>query len=252
MNILIACECSGIVRAEFRKRGHNAYSCDLKPAEDGSPFHIQADALETIKRGCKIRAGVFVPWDMVIAHPVCTRLANSGSLRLYKGGKFENGIDLMKFDQMHRAALFFREFFVISSIFGVKRLCVENPIQHIHAREAHACGKQTQIIQPFSFGEDASKATALWLRGLPPLVTNPALYIEPRWVCQKCRHTFRGQVTVRKWVCPSCFKGSMLPRWANQTDSGQNKLAPSDHRAADRSRTYKGIAKAMTDQWGGL
>lgn len=59
MNILIACECSGIIRAEFRKRGHNAYSCDLKPAEDGSPFHIQADALETIKRGCEIRAGVF-------------------------------------------------------------------------------------------------------------------------------------------------------------------------------------------------
>lgn len=247
MNVLIACECSGVVRRAFRARGHNAWSCDLKASEDGDRCHFRDDALEVMKRGFERN-----PWDLVIAHPVCTRLANSGSLRLYIGGKFENGIDQDKWADMVKAAWFFEQFFVLPKSAPVKRLCVENPVQHIHAREAHDCGKQAQIIQPFNFGEDASKATGLWLRGLPALVTNPALYIAPRWVCQKCGHTFRGRVTIRKWKCPSCFNGSMLPRWSNQTDSGQNKLAPSEHRAADRSRTYPGIASAMAEQWGSL
>jgi hypothetical protein len=229
MNVLIACECSGVIRRAFRARGHNAYSCDLKPAEDESQFHFQKDALNVIKYGRPMFSAesplCTVPWDLVIAHPICTRLANSGSLRLYKGGKFANGVDLLKFDEMHRAALFFREFFTVSAMFGVPRLCVENPIQHLHAREAHACGRPTQIIQPFNFGEDASKATALWLRNLPPLVNTK--YFPPRIVNGK-------------------------RRWGNQTDSGQNKLAPSEHRAADRSRTYEGIAEAMAQQWGTL
>lgn len=230
MNILIACECSGIIRTEFRKRGHNAYSCDLQAAEDSQEFHIQADALEIMKRGCEMEPGYFAPWDLVIAHPVCTRLANSGSLRLYKGGKFENGIDHWKMHEMWRAALFFRQFFVLPEGKPVPRLCVENPIQHIHAREAHACGRPTQIVQPWEFGEDASKATGLWLRGLPEL--KQTSLVPPRVVIGA--------------------NGRKYARWANQTDSGQNRLGPSDHRAADRSRTYKGIAEAMAEQWGNL
>lgn len=224
MNVLIACERSGVVREAFRRRGHNAYSCDLVSPDDDSAHHLVGDALKIIKGGWRDR-----PWDLVIAHPPCTRLSNSGALRLYKGGKFENGRDIFKWDEMDRAALFFRQFFVVSAESGVPKLCVENPIQHGHAYEAHACGKPTQIVQPWEFGDDASKATCLWLRNLPEL--RQTLLIKPRIVIGA--------------------NGRKYPRWANQTDSGQNRLGPSPNRAKIRAQTYPGIAEAMAEQWGG-
>lgn len=102
----------------------------------------------------------------------------------------------------------------------IHSVCLENPIGILSTY----FNKPSQIIQPFQFGHDASKKTCLWLRNLPLL--EPTEYIAPR-VVQNGRH-----------------------RWANQTDSGQNKLAPSEHRSSDRSRTYKGIAQAMANQWG--
>ncbi len=223
MNVLIACERSGVVREAFRRKGHDAYSCDLAPAEDGSPHHIQDDALKVMTR--RITSVSHIIWDLVIAHPPCTRLANSGSLRLYKDGKYANGRDWEKWQEMERGALFFRQFFILTPP-GTK-LCVENPIQHCHAREAHGCGKPTQIVQPYHFGDDASKATGLWLRGLPPLIMgnfHPGRYVEKN--------------------------GRRLQRWSNQTDGGQNKLPPSPTRAIERSKTYHGIAEAMAEQWG--
>lgn len=198
LNVLVACERSGVVREAFRRLGHNAWSCDMEPADDGSSHHITGDALEAIWNHSPM-------WDLVIAHPPCTRLSNSGALRLYRGGKFENGRDEAKWSEMERAALFFRRFFLEYS----GPLCVENPIQHGHARELHGCGRPTQIIQPHDFGDDASKATGLWLRGLPELC--PTRYVPPRIV--------NGR-----------------PRWANQTDSGQNRLGPEPTRAESGSR----------------
>lgn len=101
----------------------------------------------------------------------------------------------------------------------IPRIAVENPISIISTR----IRKPDQIIQPYEYGHDASKRTCLWLKGLPKLV--PTEYVEPRWVDGK-------------------------PRWANQTDSGQNRLGPSEDRAANRAVTYKGIAEAMANQWG--
>jgi hypothetical protein len=103
----------------------------------------------------------------------------------------------------------------------IPRIAVENPVSIISTR----IRKPDQIIQPYQFGHDASKKTCLWLKNLPPL--EPTKYVEPRWVDGK-------------------------PRWANQTDSGQNRLGPSETRAADRAITYSGIAEAMASQWGDL
>lgn len=257
MNVLIACERSGVLREAFRRRGHNAYSCDMEPADDASPYHIHGDALGALAG--KIRRVTFQPfgrspevWDLVIAHPPCTRLCNSGVLRLYKGGKFDNGSDVLKWDEMNRAALFFRQFFVLPEGGPRPKLCVENPVQHCHALEAHACGKPTQTIQPYDFGEDASKRTALWLRGLPRLTVPDNIdYCPPRWVCKECGGVVAPQIQ-KPTACPQCdkFGAKFLPRWANQTNSGQNKLGPSPDRGQLRAKTYSGIAAAMVEQWG--
>lgn len=229
MRVLIACECSGKVRREFMDRGHDAWSCDHKPADDGSPCHIQGDALAAVRHGCPTDRK---PWDLVIAHPPCTRLALSGSLRLYVDGKFSRGRDLHKFREMREGADFFRSFFEMRHQFGFK-LCVENPRMHGHAMKAHGQGPASQTIQPHEFGDDASKATCLWLRDLPLLVAT---------------HAPDADFFAQPGPAPRIVGG--LPRYANQTDSGQNRLAPSPTRAAERAVTYAGVARAMSLQWG--
>lgn len=218
LSVLIACECSGAIRREFRALGHQAYSNDLLPASDGSPYHLQMDALEALVRGPEDGGR----WDLVIAHPTCTRLALSGSLRLYLGGKLANGPDPVKWAELDQAAAFFRQFFDQYS----GPLCVENPHMHGHAltRIGQPPGVVKQVVQPHEFGDDASKSTVLWLRGLPKLVKYAANYVDPRMV--------NGR-----------------PRWANQTDSGQNRLPPSAGRAAARAVTYRGLAEQMAIQW---
>ena len=210
MRVLIGCERSGVVREAFRKRGHDAWSCDLVPAEDKSRYHIQGD-LRTVLPMSNM-------WDMMIAFPDCTYLCNSGALRLYTGGKKINGPDSKRWEQMYKAAYFFKE--ILNT--PIPKVCVENPIMHGYAREIIGA-RPTQTIQPYNFGADASKRTGLWLRGLPELVNTA--YVEPRMVDGK-------------------------PRWANQTDGGWNKLAPSPTRGIERARTYQGIAEAMAEQWG--
>lgn len=215
MRVLIACECSGVVRRAFRDRGHDAHSCDLNPAQDGSLYHFQTDALALLTEK---------PWDLVIAHPPCTYLCNSGALRLYKGGKKRNGLDLDRWAKMRDGAYFFDCF---RRFYGGK-LCIENPVMHRHAFTLLSEDTQMmdrQSIQPWHFGDDASKQTVLWMRGLPRIVLNPELFVAPRIVDGR-------------------------RRWANQTDSGQNKLPPSPTRGAERAVTYLGIAEAMAEQWG--
>ncbi|RMD97834.1 MAG: hypothetical protein D6816_17100 [Bacteroidetes bacterium] len=221
MKILIACEFSGIVRRAFRKRGHDAWSCDLLPAEDGSEYHIQGDVLSVLDDG----------WDMMLAFPPCTYLCSSGlhwnKRRPERAKKTEEALEFV------RALL----------NAPIDNIALENPIGCISTR----IRKPDQVIQPYQFGHDASKATCLWLKNLP--VLKPTEFVPPRYVC-KCGHSF--SYDLGKYGCPNCCgeNGAARPRWANQTDSGQNRLGPSDDRWKERSKTYPGIAKAMAEQWG--
>lgn len=197
MKVLIGCESSGTVREAFRKLGHDAYSCDLLKADDNSKFHIQGDLLDVIKS---------IQWDLLIAHPPCTYLSVSGmhwTTRGLRDPKLTE--DALEFAQ----ALFDAD---------IEKICIENPVSIISTR----IRKPEQIIQPYEFGEDASKRTCLWLKNLPVLI--PTAYVQPRIINGK-------------------------KRWSNQTDSGQNRLGPSPERWKIRSKTYQGIADAMAMQW---
>ena len=195
MKVLVACEFSGVVRDAFLRRGHDAVSCDLLPTENPGP-HVQGDVLPLLDQ----------EWDLMIAHPPCTYLCSSG---LHWNKR-----------RPERAALTEEALqFVLTLLLArIPRIALENPIGCISTRHR----KPDQIIHPWQFGEDASKATCLWLRNLPLLVPTNIL------------------------------PGGRKARRANQTASGQNKLGPSPERAMERARTYTGIAEAMAEQWGGL
>lgn len=222
LNVLVACEESGAVRDAFIALGHNAISCDLIPTSNPGP-HWQGDVMEILYAG----------WDLMIAHPPCTYLTSSG----LHWNKRRPG----------RATLTEEALAFVRVLLGapIPKIALENPVGCISSR----IRKPEQIIQPYDFGDDASKATCLWLKGLPLL--RGTKFVAPRMVCG-CGHTFRTG-SVDKYGCPNCEREHVaLPRWANQTDSGQNVLGPSDERQRERSKTYPGIAAAIADQWGGL
>ena len=147
MRILIACEYSGKVREAFRALGHDAWSCDLLPADDDSPHHIQGDVLEVIGQG----------WDMMIGHPPCTFLSNSGVCHLHT--------DPSRWAKLDAGAAFFKALMDAD----IPRIAIENPIPHKYAVERIGGVKYTQIVQPWMFGHAERKATCLWLKGLPKL-----------------------------------------------------------------------------------
>jgi hypothetical protein len=233
MRVLIGCERSGIIREAFRSLGHDAYSCDLAPAEDGSAFHIVGDFLKAVRSG---------RWDLAGVHPPCQFLNGAGIHWTTRGLRDPRETDkAIKFAEDCWSA--------------VKEECqagfLENPVGILTTRSK--LGKWQQMIQPYNFGEDASKGTCLWLHGIFPLL--PTRYVPPRMVCGLCKHVCSPETVDHrlKWEgrirCPRCL-GKMLPRWGNQTDSGQNRLGPSETRSMDRARTYPGIARAMAEQWG--
>jgi hypothetical protein len=164
--VLIGCEFSGVVRRAFRSRGHDAWSCDILPAEDESRFHIQDDVLRHLDDG----------WDLAIFHPPCTYLANSGVRWLY-GGKGTTP-DPQRWEAMRDGAWFFGAMLSAPAV----RIAVENPIMHHHARdlirENAPHPDLIQTVQPWWFGHGEVKATQLWLRNLPPLV--PTDVVEGR------------------------------------------------------------------------
>lgn len=165
-SILIACECSGRVREAFRRRGWDAWSCDLKPAEDGSPYHLVGDALEAIRIGSWVDS-----WDAMIAHPVCRYLANSGVRWLVDK---EGNINQERWELAQLGADFFRSLCEAP----IRFRAIENPIQHKYALQMHEQGKATQYIQPWQHGHTESKATGLWLYNLPKLVPSNVVYDE--------------------------------------------------------------------------
>jgi len=146
MNVLVACEFSGIVRNAFTQRGHNAWSCDFLPTEtEGN--HYQTD----------VRNVLYNAWDLMIAHPPCTYLCNSGVRWLYE----REG----RWDEMRKAAEFFK--YLLEA--NIPAIAIENPIPHRYAVEIIG-RKYDQIIQPWEFGHGETKATCLWLKNLPFLV----------------------------------------------------------------------------------
>jgi hypothetical protein len=216
MMVLIACEYSGVVRDAFIKRGHDAISCDLLPTESPGP-HYQGDVLDILSDG----------WDLMIAHPDCTYLTNSAAWAYTDGPYHQRIKDGTLVGEDRRAAreealLFVRKLLQAP----IPKKCIENPRGAIGTRIRPA----SQWIQPWEYGEDASKITGLWLDGLPLLTPT---------------NVIRGRLI--EWPIGS---GKIVERWGNQTDSGQNKLTPSSDRWKDRARTYQGIADAMAQQWG--
>lgn len=154
MRVLVACEYSGVVRRAFRALGHHAYSCDLLPSDDNSVYHSQRNVLGILDDG----------WDLMIAHPPCTYLANSGNKHLYIGWKKENGPNPERWDLMREGAEFFRAMLNAP----IDRIAVENPIMSGHAKTLIG-RQQDQCVQPWMFGHGEIKATCLWLKNLPKL-----------------------------------------------------------------------------------
>lgn len=158
MRVLVACEFSGVTRRAFRALGHDAWSCDLRPAEDGSPFHIQRDCLKVIYEHV---------WDLMIAHPPCTHLSLSGNRwlkdhwvkRKNKPARWHDGTE--KRALLKEAVDFFRALLDAP----IPKRCLENPM----SRASTLVAPKSQTIHPWQFGHPEKKTTWLWLRGLPKL-----------------------------------------------------------------------------------
>ena len=183
MRALVGCEFSGVVRRALRDQGVDAWSCDLLPSEDDSPYHIQGDVLE-VMGDC---------WDLGIFHPPCTDLAVSGA-RHFKE-KIADG-------RQERALEFVRKLMSAS----IPKIAIENPVSVISSK----IRKPDQIIQPWMFGHGETKATCLWLKGLPKLVATNIV---------------------------------------DGREARIHRMPPGANRWKERSRTFEGIARAMAEQW---
>lgn len=214
--VLIGYSACPLTQQAFERAGVEAWTCDLLPSRGSGVRHIQGDVWKALRDG---------QWDMAVLHPMCTYLTVSAAWA-YGDGPYHQKVKPGTLVGAPRRAAreeALRNFRALLSLpFPV---AVENPAPSFINR---AIRPPDQVIQPWQFGDDASKSTGLWLtRGIPPL--NPTAYCLPRLVK-------RGN--------------SILPRWSNQTDSGQNRLSPGDDRWLERSKTWPGIAAAMGDQWG--
>lgn len=231
MNVLIACEESQRVCTAFREKGHNAFSCDIQMCSGGHPeWHIQGDVLSVLNPkkqsipgddwyGFKFRTtdGILHciegNWDLIIAHPPCTYLSNAGAVRLYpEAGK----LDMARYKKGLKA----KEFFMSFLNADCPRIAVENPIPS----GVYDLPPYTQVIQPFEHGHPYSKATCLWLKGLPRLY--PTKIVTDNII---------------SWV-----SGGSEDKQGNPRRQSGTKFRD----AKTRSKTFEGIAKAMADLWG--
>lgn len=194
MRVLVACEESQRVTIAFRNRGHWAFSCDIKDCSGGHPeWHIKGDVIEHLKN-----VEPFY-YDLIIAHPPCTYLSVAGATNFYKNNQINAG----RFEEQRKAREFFMFFYNYENC---KRICIENP----RAMKSANLPPYSQVIQPYDFGDNYSKQTLLWLKGLP--------YLFPMFIERNRR--------------------SAAPSWLAENRS-----------AAVRSKTFNGIAEAMAQQW---
>lgn len=203
MRILVACEESQEVCKAFRKLGHKAFSCDIQDCSGGHPeWHIKGDVFDYTDLN---PFNEFKGWNLMVAHPPCTRLCNSGVMWLDKRDLWED---------MKKGAVFFKKLLNVK----IPLVAIENPIPHKYALKIIG-KKYNQIIQPYMFGHKERKATCLWLKGLP-------------------------QLKPTKDVKKEMLK---LPKSKSQRI---HYTSPGKDRGKIRSKTFKGIAKAMAEQWG--
>ena len=212
MKVLVACEESQRVCTEFRKLGHEAYSCDIEPCSGGHPeWHIQDDVLPLLNGNCDFKTvngdihHLIGKWDLIIAHPPCTYLSNAGARFLYPKG-------VLNEDRL-KLGLVAKEFFMKIYNADCKKIAIENPIPS----KVYGLPEYTQTIQPYEFGHPYQKKTCLWLKGLKPLRPTDVLPKEKR------------QST------------KIAGNWFNKGGKERQK---------NRAKTFPGIAKAMAEQWG--
>jgi hypothetical protein len=204
--VLVACEYSGIVRSAFSRLGWDAWSCDLQPNRNPKAKHYQGNVFDIINDG----------WDAMIAFPPCTHLAVSGAAwfeQKRKDGRQQVAID----------------FFMALVNAPIPRIAIENPVGVM----SKIYKPPTQIIQPYMFGDEASKKTCLWLKNLPPLYHNAA----PNLFDDNVTWVAKGEIVEFK-------SGGKLPKW--YADAWK---LPKEERSRLRSKTFPGIAQAMADQW---
>lgn len=229
MKILVACESSGKSRDALIALGHDAMSCDLLETDAPGP-HYKGDVRDVLHE----------QWDGMIAHPDCTYVSGSGWHWVARGRIEADGRPRLA--HAMEAVAFARMLMEGPEVRHIPRRAIENPV----GRLSTLIRKPDQIIQPHQFGDDASKATCLWLYGLPLLVATK--HVAPRMVC--CGETLPDHLG--KYGCPNCGGEKVArPRWANQTNSGQNVLPPTADRWKLRSETYPGVASAWARQWFG-
>lgn len=191
MRVLVACEYSGIVRDAFAAKGHDAWSCDILPTERPGN-HFQCDVLEVLDNG----------WDLMIAHPPCTFMSNAGAKHLFAGGQ----LNVARLEK----AMVAKDFFMRLYNAPIDRICVENPVPS----KVIGLPQYTQIIQPYYFGDMFQKKTCLWLKNLPKLTYEPAV--------------FKPEST------------RIAGNWFNKGGKDRQK---------NRAKTFQGIADAMAAQW---
>lgn len=228
MKVLIACEESQAVCKEFRKLGHEAYSCDIIECSGGHPeWHIQGDVLEILNPMTKYDWNDYITfetmdgeehwiegkWDMIIAHPPCTYMSNAGACRMYPR---KGQIDEERFEKAMKAKAFFMMFYNADC----ERICIENPVP----LSVVGLPEKTQVIQPYEYGHPYTKKTYLWLKGLPKL--KPTNIIKP----------------VGPYVCGNA------EIWKKQAANGV--VYGKEKSAKHGSKTFKGWAEAMAEQWG--
>ena len=224
MKILVACEESQRVCIEFRKKGHEAYSCDIIECSGGHPeWHIMQDVIPLLNGDCSFKTmdckeHFIDKWDLLIAHPPCTYLTVSGNcwFNVEKYGKKA----MLRMIEREKAIEFFMRFINANC----EKIAVENPVGIMSTRYT----KPTQIIQPYHFGENARKTTCLWLKGLQPL--QPTDIVNPGEI-------LKGGYSVNASANYAVKNGKILA-WNNPETK---KI---------RSKTFFGIARAMAEQWG--
>ena len=195
MKVLVACEYSGKVRDAFIAQGHEAMSCDILDTDVQGP-HYKGDVRDVINDG----------WDLMVAHPPCTYLSNSGVRWLSS--------DASRWPKMFEAAAFFKELLEAP----ISRICIENPVMHKYGKQLIG-SNQTQCVQPWMFGHPESKATCLWLKGLPKLVETDNVKEDMKKLSKKEQNRI-------------------------------HHMSPGKDRWKKRSETFQGIANAMASQWG--
>lgn len=213
MKILVACEESQAITKEFRALGHEAYSCDILPCTGGHPeWHLEGDVFGFIDQG----------WDLMVAHPPCTFLSVSGARHLYNKDGSKN---LDRYRNQREALDFVQKLMDCD----IPRIAIENPVSVISSQ----IRKPDQIVQPWMFGDSASKTTCLWLKNLPKLVATNVV----------------GKGEFKEWIDKKSGKMKRQATW--YYDALINAKSPEERRSL-RSKTFKGIAQAIASQWGNL